>query len=128
MTLRCYWLPPVQLPATWRTDVTCSACAAPIPDIDPDAPVIEPVLDEPVLPAIEPVDPVVEPVDPVVEPVAPVVDEPAPAAVDPVPAVEPVLDPAPDIAPVDPLPVPYAPGDAAPAASSVPRISTREFT
>ena len=119
MTLRCYWLPPVQLPATWRTDVTCSACAAPIPDIEPDAPVIEPVLDEPVLPAIDPVDPVVEPVDPAVEPGAPV---------DAVPAVEPVLDPAPDIAPVDPLPVPYAPGDAAPAASSVPRISTREFT
>ena len=128
VTLKCYWLPPAQLPATWRTDVTCSACAPPAPDIElPVAPVIEPVLEEPVVE--EPVPPAVEPVDPVVEPVEPVedpVDEPVLLAVEPV--VEPVL-PAPVIEPVDddPLPVPYAP-DAEPADASVPRISTREFT
>lgn len=73
-----YWL---QLPATWRTDVTRSVWAAAAPAIAP-APAVLPVIDAPldVLPAAEPVvapavaDGAVLPaaplVDPDVEPVA----------------------------------------------------------
>jgi hypothetical protein len=93
-------LPPVQLPATCRTDVTRKACA---PLADPL--LIEPVLGEGVALAV----------DPVVEPAAPAVGDVAlgldPAAA-PVLAVLELLED--DIG--------------APADSSVPRISTREFT
>jgi hypothetical protein len=63
----------VQVPATWRTDVTCSAWAPLFADIDPlaDEPglVIDAVADPVVAPVLAP--PVAEPVLPVVDPVAP---------------------------------------------------------
>jgi hypothetical protein len=107
-------LPPEQLPATWRTEVTRRAFAPPIPDI-------ELVLD-PAAPAVEPVEPAVAPVEPVDEPGEAV--EPAVAP----PAAEPGVAPVPAVDPVDALPVPYAPDEDEPADSSVPRTSTREFT
>lgn len=81
---RRYWLLPEQLPATWRTDVTCRVCPpAMLPEL------IEPLLA--VLPVIEPVDEPDEPVEPAVDDGVlddgVLADEPA---VDPVGAVDPV--------------------------------------
>jgi hypothetical protein len=96
-------LPPVQLPATCRTDVTRRACA---PLADPL--LIEPVLGEGVALAV---DPVVEPVAPAVEPVGDVALGLVPVAEAALPGLELLEDPIEE-----------------PADSSVPRISTREFT
>jgi hypothetical protein len=96
-------LPPVQLPATCRTDVTRRACA---PLEDPL--LIEPALEEGVAVAV---DPVVEPVAPAVEPVGDVELGLDPVAEPVLPVLELLEDPIEE-----------------PADSSVPRISTREFT
>jgi hypothetical protein len=96
-------LPPVQLPATCRTDETRSACA---PLADPL--LIEPALGEGVALAV---DPVAEPVAPAVEPVGDVALGLDAVAEPVLPALELLEDPIEGA-----------------ADSRVPRISTREFT
>lgn len=101
-----------------RNDCPPVADIEPAPDAEGG---VDPLAEEPVEPVPLGVDPVVEPVPLAVEPV-----DPVPLAGEPVlapPVAEPVL-PVPDIEPVE---LPLMPEDA-PAASSVPRTSTREFT